>query len=50
MSPEHDPQTLWSTQRSRIEWWGLLRGLVLLFSTFLGVTLVYVVIRTVFGS
>lgn len=36
--------------RWKIEWWGLVRGLVLLFSAFLGVTTLYYVILTVLGG
>jgi hypothetical protein len=34
--------------RWRLEWWGLVRGLVLLFSAFLGVTTLYFLILAVF--
>ncbi len=34
--------------RWRIEWWGLVRGLVLLFSAFLVVTTLYFLILAVF--
>ena len=37
-----------STARWRIEGWGLVRGLVLLFSAFVGVSVLYAIIAAVF--
>jgi len=48
MNEVTDSKTHFPLPRWGIEWWGLLSRLVLLFSAFIGVTLIYSIILTVF--